>query len=32
MDEMLALEEAIRKVEYPPVPDDARATWRRWLN
>ena len=38
MDEMLALEEAIRKVEYPPAPDEPRATlsmihtWRRWLN
>ena len=38
MDETLALEEAIRKVEYPPAPDEPRATlsmiqtWRRWLN
>ena len=38
IDEMLALEEAIRKVEYPPAPDEPRATlsmihtWRRWLN
>src|SRR5262249_19172719 len=32
VDQILALEEAIRKVESPPPPDEPRATWRRWLN